>query len=166
MNVEQLAHLERIQTCGDAIATQRRQVRFFQRPRFNLLLGLLLAMGVPGLADCAGPEKAAIDLVPQLCVRISAAEDPSILARARAKGLPGDQTMFARPYSGALVTDSRNHQWVYPSSAKDPCLSFPQGRRIRIMASFTCCDTGSWGKCVFGGLFLGDLGGEPFNAFQ
>ena len=147
--------------------TGLRQVKSFQRRRCrSLLLGLLFTMAMPGWANCAGPGKAPIDLVPQTCQRISPAEDPSILARARSKGLPGDLSTLTRLYTGALVTDSRNQQWVYPTNAKDPCRFFLQGRKIRMMASFICCDTGNWGKCVFHGLFLGDLGGQPLHAFQ
>ena len=131
-----------------------------------LVLGLLQAIGIPGLADCAGPGTAPINLVPQTCLPISTAQDATILARARSKGLPGDLTTLARLYTGALVTDSRNQQWLYPSSAKDPCRSFTPGRKIRLMAYFSCCDTGIWGKCVFGGRFLGDIGAPPINAFQ
>jgi hypothetical protein len=118
------------------------------------------------LADCAGPGTAPINLVPQTCLPISTARDATILDRARSKGLPGDLTTLARLYTGALVTDSRNQQWLYPSSAKDPCRSFPPGRKIRLMAYFSCCDTGIWGKCVFGGRFLADIGAPPINAFQ
>ena len=131
-----------------------------------LVLGLLQAIGIPGLADCAGPGTAPINLVPQTCLPISTAQDATILARARSKGLPGDLTTLARLYTGALVTDSRKQQWFYPSSAEDPCRSFPPGRKIRMMAYFSCCDTGIWGKCVFGGRFLGDIGAPPINAFQ
>jgi hypothetical protein len=131
-----------------------------------LIFSLLLAFGIPALADCAGPAQSAVDLVPQTCLPISAARDPTILARARSKGLPGDLTTLARLYTGALVTDSRNQQWLYPTPAHDPCRFFPTGRKIRRMAYFTCCDTGIWGKCVFGGRFLGDIGGPSINAFQ
>ena len=30
----------------------------------------------------------------------------------------------------------------------------------------TCCDSGRWGKCVFGGQWLGDVDGKPINSFQ
>ena len=96
-----------------------------------------MAIGMPGLTDCVGPEQSPIELVPQKCLRISAAQDPTILARARSKGLPADLTTVARLYTGALVTDAHNQQWLYPSSAKDPCRTFPPGRRIQLMAYFS-----------------------------
>jgi hypothetical protein len=140
---------------------------FCYRQRLTLVLGLLQAIGIPGLADCAGLGTAPINLVPQTCLPISTAQgDATILARARSKGLPGGLTTLVKLYTEALVTDLRNQQLLYASSAKDPCRSFPPGRKIRMMAYFSCCDTGIWGKCVFGGRFLGDIGALPINAFQ
>lgn len=139
---------------------------FYYQQSLALMLDLLKAIRISGLADCAGHGKAPINLVPQTCLPISTARDATILARARSKGLPGDLTTLARLYNWALVTDSRKQQWLYASGAKDPCRSFPPGRKIRLMAYFSCCDTGIWGKCVFGGRFLGDIGALPINAFQ
>ena len=139
---------------------------FYYQQSLALMLGLLKPIRISGLADCAGHGKAPINLVPQTCLPISTARDATILAGARSKGLPGDLTTLARLYTGALVTDSRKQQWLYPSSAKEPCRSFPPGRKIRLMAYFSCCDTGIWGKCVFGGRFLADIGAPPINAFQ
>ncbi len=139
---------------------------FYYQQSLALMLDLLKAIRISGLADCAGPGTAPINLVPQTCLPISTAQDATILARARSKGLPGDLTTLARLYTGALVTDLRNQQLLYASSAKDPCRSFTPGRKIRLMAYFSCCDTGIWGKCVFGGRFLADIGAPPINAFQ
>jgi hypothetical protein len=140
---------------------------FCYQQSLALMLGLLKAIRISGLADCAGHGKAPINLVPQTCLPISTAQgDATILARARSKGLPGDLTTLVKLYTEALVTDLRNQQWLYPSSAKEPCRSFPPGRKIRLMAYFSCCDTGIWGKRVFGGRFLGDIGALPINAFQ
>jgi hypothetical protein len=140
---------------------------FYYQQSLALMLGLLKAIRISGLADCAGHGKAPINLVPQTCLPISTAQgDATILARARSKGLPGGLTTLVKLYTEALVTDLRNQQLLYASSAKEPCRSFPPGRKIRLMAYFSCCDTGIWGKCVFGGRFLGDIGAPPINAFQ
>lgn len=50
---------------------------------------------------------------------------------------------------------------MLPSQAADPCRGFRQGSAVEKRASFTCCDTGRWGKCVFGGRFLNDPGKPP-----
>ena len=55
---------------------------------------------------------------------------------------------------------------MLPSQAADPCRGFRPGSAVEKRASFTCCDTGRWGKCVFGGRFLSDPGEPPINAFQ
>jgi len=140
---------------------------FYYQQSLALMLRLLKAIRISGLADCAGHGNASINLAPLTCLPISTAQgDATILARARSKGPPGGLTTLVKLYTEALVTDLRNQQWLYASSAKEPCRSFPPGRKIRLMAYFSCCDTGIWGKCVFGGRFLGDIGALPINAFQ
>lgn len=123
-----------------------------RRPAINWL-SLALALGAAGppvLANCVGPESAAVDLRVQRCRVISLAVSPSL-----------------RPlFTGALITDSEGLAWTYPSAAADPCSPFPPGRSVRKLASFSCCDTGTWGKCLLGGRFLADLGGPPVQAFQ
>jgi hypothetical protein len=37
---------------------------------------------------------------------------------------------------------------------------------VEKLAFYSCCDTGRWGKCVFGGRFLSDPGQPPINAFR
>ena len=139
---------------------------FCYRQRLTLVLGLLQAIGIPGLADCAGLGTAPINLVPQTCLLISTARGCHDSGPRSLQVLPGGLTTLVKLYTEALVTDLRNQQLLYASSAKDPCRSFPPGRKIRMMAYFSCCDTGIWGKCVFGGRFLGDIGALPINAFQ
>jgi hypothetical protein len=69
-------------------------------------------------------------------------------------------------YTGALVKDKKGSIWMYPSSGQDSCSKFPRNETVEMKAYYTCCDTGRWGKCVFGGKFLGDVDGKPINAFQ
>jgi len=53
-----------------------------------------------------------------------------------------------------------------PGCRSLPCRGVRPGSTVEKRASFTCCDTGRWGKCVFGGRFLSDPGKPPINAFQ
>jgi len=69
-------------------------------------------------------------------------------------------------YTGALVTEGRDTKWMYPSEEKDPCRRFVKGSKVKMRAYLTCCDTGRWGKCVFGGRWLGDIAGKPIDSSQ
>jgi len=73
---------------------------------------------------------------------------------------------LGKAYTGALITDKTGITWMYPSPETNPCQRFPVNEVVQKRAYFTCCDTGRWGKCVFGGNWLGDIDGKPFNAFQ
>ena len=69
-------------------------------------------------------------------------------------------------YQGALVTDENGRRWVYHSEAHDPCADFVAGHEVQKRGYTTCCDTGTWGKCAFGGQWLADEDVGPINAFQ
>ena len=69
-------------------------------------------------------------------------------------------------YKGALVTDTENNKWMYPSKSATPCEEFQTNTKVTKQASYTCCDTGSWGKCIFGGRWLADIGKPAVEAFQ
>jgi hypothetical protein len=71
-----------------------------------------------------------------------------------------------KAYTGALVTDKYGTRWMYPSQLKHSCTQFRNKTTVAKKAYHTCCDTGRWGKCVFGGQWLGDIAGKPINAFQ
>jgi hypothetical protein len=63
------------------------------------------------------------------------------------------------------VTASGGLKWVYPSEA-NPCKKLARSAQVKMRAYLTCCDTGRWGKCVFGGRWLGDVDGKPVNSEQ
>jgi hypothetical protein len=130
-------------------------------------LGLILPAG--GLADCLLPEAGAtVRIAVRSCTAIQADSDPEVRIHVRLDGpgvLVGAPTI-RRLYTGALITDNRGDRWMAPSQAADPCRGFRPGATVEKRASFTCCDTGRWGKCVFGGRFLSDPGKPPINAFQ
>ena len=134
----------------------------------GLLATLVLALLFDGAAqaNCTGPDKTPFDLIPKSCKAIAPDKDPTIMQRALSKGTPGSKDTLTSLYTGALITDSQGQTWVKPSSSPEPCASIKLGVKTRLMAYFACCDTGAWGKCVFGGRFLGDLKGDPINVFH
>lgn len=130
-------------------------------------LGLISPARV--LADCLlPPQGAPIQVVVRTCRAIQAASDPEVRAHARLDGpgaLVGAATV-SRLYTGALITDTQGQLWMAPSTASDPCRGVRPGSTLAKRASFTCCDTGRWGKCVFGGRFLAAPDQPAINAFQ
>lgn len=130
---------------------------------------LSLVAPAQALADCAlQPQVAPIRLTVRSCRAIEADSDPEVHAHVHLDG-PGalvDAPTIRRLYTGALVTDNRGTLWMVPSRAADPCRGFRPGSTVEKLASYSCCDTGRWGKCVFGGRFLSDPGKPPINAFQ
>lgn len=130
-------------------------------------LGLLAPAQV--LADCALPDDGTpVRITVRSCTTIQADRDPEVRAHARldGSGALGWASTLRRLYTGALITDSKGGRWMAPSQAADPCSAFRPGSTVEKRASFTCCDSGRWGKCVFGGRFLSDPGKPPINAFQ
>jgi len=68
-------------------------------------------------------------------------------------------------YTGALVT-AGGVRWMYPSAETNPCQKLTKSALVKMKAYLTCCDTGRWGKCVFGGRWLGDVNSKPVNSDQ
>lgn len=127
------------------------------------------AISAAAYADCYIPErgnteKDALTIVATACRALDPTKDEKILAD---KGqISGDRAAFMeRNYRGALVTVEQS-TYVYPSKDADACSHFPIGKPVKMMIDQTCCDTGAWGKCIYGGRFLRDVGTQPFNAFQ
>ena len=94
------------------------------------------------------------------------------LTSEEAKARTGEQQQqetddfYSTYYRGALVTDQSGGVYVYPSSAEDPCRQFVSGSAVTKIVDSTCCDTGPWGKCLYGGRWMWDPDGPPVNTFQ
>lgn len=115
-------------------------------------------------ADCAErPEGRIIEIAIKSCERIVA--DANEEVRQHAGRFYGAWNL-KKAYTGALITDLQGLRWMYPPSDPNLCARFPRNTRVLKRAYFTCCDTGRWGKCVFGGNWLGDVDGPPVNTFQ
>jgi hypothetical protein len=134
--------------------------------RVVLLVALTVSnASVPSiaLADCYFPNDGqVVSIRVESCEVIDGRTNKDVLKNSR---LPNDQTI-QKLYTGALVTGDRGMKWMYPSTTANPCQQFPKSTLVRMSAYRTCCDTGAWGKCVFGGRWLGDVEGKPVNAFQ
>ena len=135
--------------------------------RSVLVLALILSQAAtPAIssADCALPEDGRIvAILVQSCDAIDGRTNKEVLESAGKQLSPAT---IQKMYTGALVTDEKGLRWMYPSAEKDPCHKFEKGSTAKMKAYRTCCDTGRWGKCVFGGRWLGDVDGKPVNAFQ
>jgi hypothetical protein len=123
-----------------------------------------VVMPTPAAADCSFSSDGRIFTVTvQSCEVIDGRTNKDVLKYAG--GLQKNETI-QKLYTGALVTADRGVKWMYPSSEPNPCQKFPKSAQVKMMAYLTCCDSGSWGKCVFGGHWLGDVDGKPINAWQ
>jgi hypothetical protein len=131
----------------------------------RIILLLFVCIAHSAMADCVSTEDGKIIKVTvKQCKKISPLEEPSIKSTAGAEWY--DTWKLERLYSGALITDISGTSWVYPSGSKTPCMDFKPGAVVEKKAYYTCCDTGNWGKCVFGGKFLTDVNGSTINTFQ
>ena len=115
-------------------------------------------------AECYGGKDGMIMAIKvRSCEKIVATSNPDVQKYA---GNLLDNWNLKKLYTGALIKNESGTFLMYPSDAQDPCTEFPEKRTVSKKIYSTCCDTGRWGKCVFGGNFLGDLNGKPINAFQ
>jgi len=115
-------------------------------------------------ADCFFPPNGRpVTVLVQSCEAIDGHTNVDVL---RYVGANTHFRELEKLYTGALVGEAHDTRWVYPSEEKDPCRKFAKGARVKMRAYLTCCDTGRWGKCVFGGRWLGDVDGKPINADQ
>lgn len=131
----------------------------------HLLFALsTLSFSWAALADCVEPVQGRIiEIRAKACERIVAEEHDEVRKHAG----PLFKTWNLKDaYTGALITDQSRVVWMYPSRNPNSCGKFPIGKPVELRAYNVCCDTGRWGKCVFGGNFLGDIDGKPFNTFQ
>lgn len=115
-------------------------------------------------ADCFfPPDGRLVTVLVQSCEAIDGRTNVEVMAHA---GASSKFEELEKMYTGALVTEGHDVKWVYPSDEKDPCRKFAKGSKVKMQAFLTCCDTGRWGKCVFGGRWLGDIDGKPVNSAQ
>ncbi len=115
-------------------------------------------------ADCAFPPDGRVTgIAVQSCQEIDGRTNEDVLKYA---GSLQKEPTIQKLYTGALVTADHGTKWMYPSAKAHPCQKFPKSAQVTMRAYLTCCDSGPWGKCVFGGNWLGDVDGQPINAFQ
>jgi hypothetical protein len=135
--------------------------------RVVLLVALAVsntAMPTPAAADCSfSSDGRIVTITVQSCEVIDGKTNKDVLKYAGS--LRKDQAM-QKLYTGALLTTDQGRRWMYPSTEAHPCQKFPKSAQVKMMAHLTCCDSGRWGKCVFGGQWLGDVHGKPVNAWQ
>jgi len=121
-------------------------------------------MSTPAVADCSFSSDGRIVTVNiQSCEVIDGRTNKEVLKYA---GSLQKNPTIQKLYTGALVTADHAVKWMYPSTEANPCQKFPKSSQVKMTAYLTCCDSGPWGKCVFGGHWLGDVDGKPINAWQ
>src|SRR5262245_22854962 len=115
-------------------------------------------------ADCAQmPEGQIVKVESISCKEIAAEENEEVRTYA---GELLEKWNLKKAYTGALITDRTGTRWMYPSADPSPCKGIKRGTVLEKKAYYTCCDAGRWGKCVFGGNWLGDVDGNAINSFQ
>lgn len=139
----------------------------------NLLLRIGLAIGItvssasaPPLtsADCSYPNDGkVITIAVESCEAISGKTNKEVL---KYSGAAQKAETIQKLYTGALVTAKGGMNWMYPSTDVNPCKQFGRSAQVKMRAYLTCCDTGPWGKCVFGGRWLADVDGKEIDASQ
>jgi hypothetical protein len=129
---------------------------------FSLGLGLIQSSAV--FADCAGDGRShMIKLRVKSCENIVAEKNPEFQKQMENNV---NRNNYKRIYTGALMRDDKDYMWMYPSTAINPCKQFRKDIVVTKTSGRACCDTGAWGKCVFGGAFIWDLNSKPINTFQ
>jgi hypothetical protein len=114
-------------------------------------------------ADCSfPPDGKVIGVRVESCEVINGKTNKDVLKYA---GASQKTRAIQKLYTGALVT-AGGVKWMYPSEETNPCQKLAKSALVKMKAYLTCCDTGGWGKCVFGGRWLGDLDGKPVNSDQ
>jgi hypothetical protein len=128
-----------------------------------LILGNASARQI-ALADCFfPPDGRIVTVVVESCEAIDGRTNVEVL---RYVGANAHFVELETLYTGALVSEAHDVKWMYPSTEKNPCQKFTKGAKVKMRAYLTCCDTGRWGKCVFGGRWLGEIDGKPINSSQ
>lgn len=121
-------------------------------------------MSASVFADCTGGmDGQIVQIKVQSCEEIQAESNSDVQKYA---GSYYKTWNLKKLYTGALVKEPSGVLWMYPSDRRHPCKEFRKGSVVNKKGYSSCCDTGRWGKCVFGGNFLGDVDGKPINAYQ
>jgi len=139
-------------------------------PNLTLRTALAIAVTISGFsgfpqafADCSfRPDGKVVGIKAESCEVIDGKTNKDVLKYAGP--LQKTQTI-QKLYTGALVT-AGGVKWMYPSEETNPCHKFAKSALVKMRAYLTCCDTGGWGKCVFGGRWLGEVNGKPVNSDQ
>jgi hypothetical protein len=138
----------------------------------NLTLRAVLAIVVTvssfgafpqAFADCSfANDGKVLSIKVESCEVIDGKTNKDVLKYA---GVSQKTQTIRKLYTGALVT-AGGVKWMYPSEETNPCQKFAKSTLVKMKAYLTCCDTGGWGKCVFGGRWLGEVNGKPVNSDQ
>jgi hypothetical protein len=139
----------------------------------NLLLRIGLAIAItvssasaPPLAsaDCSYPNDGkVITIAVESCEVISGKTNKEVL---KYSGAAQKTETIQKLSTGALVRAKGSMKWMYPSTDVNPCKQFARSAQVKMRAYLTCCDTGPWGQCVFGGRWLADVDGKEIDASQ
>jgi hypothetical protein len=132
--------------------------------RWTVLMCSMLCIHSWAYANCVGGlEGQLIEIKVRSCENINGETNREVQEHA---GQMQDTWDLKKAYTGALVTDEYGSRWMYTASTANPCEGFPNGQVVQKKGYSSCCDTGQWGKCVFGGRWLSDVDGKSINAFQ
>jgi hypothetical protein len=139
----------------------------------NLLLRIGLAIAItvssasaPPLAsaDCSYPNDGkVITIAVESCEVISGKTNKEVL---KYSGAAQKTETIQKLSTGPLVRAKGSMKWMYPSTDVNPCKQFARSAQVKMRAYLTCCDTGPWGQCVFGGRWLADVDGKGIDASQ
>ncbi|MEZ5814629.1 MAG: hypothetical protein R3E13_07940 [Alphaproteobacteria bacterium] len=130
---------------------------------FACALAFILFYPKTSAADCVVMPDNKINLTALSCKNISPENEERLKEYSDTFH---DKDFMNRFYTGALVKLESGTEFVYPTQIENPCQEFPLDQDVTKMASYVCCDTGPWGKCILGGNFLYDIGATPVNTFQ
>ena len=138
----------------------------------TIVVVMLLFMSLPVRADCVPEPDGEISISIKSCEVLSPDTTPKLISYKKdGYGLPSSHTddFLNLYFRGGLIMGTVGKKdiiAVYPSSDATVCKQFNKGMTVKKILTNSCCDTGEWGKCLYGGLFLYDVGGKPVDAFQ
>jgi hypothetical protein len=129
-----------------------------------MLSVLILAAPASAWADCPDFPQGTLKTIEIVsCKEIGGRKNSEV---RKYSGDLYEQWNLGKAYTGALITDGSGIPWMYSTTAKHACRRFAPKSTVELRAYYTCCDSGRWGKCVFGGRWVGDSDGKPVNTFQ